>query len=69
VLIAHGLADVSIPYTESVRLAEAAATEAVILNTFHHTGPRSPLELVRSGAIDGWRLVSLAEALLSDRSR
>jgi dienelactone hydrolase len=69
VLIAHGRADVSIPYTESVRLAEAAGTEAVILNTFHHTGPRSLLELARSGATDGWKLVSLAETLLSDRRR
>jgi dienelactone hydrolase len=38
-LIAHGLADSSIPYTESVQLAEAAGTQAVILTTFHHTGP------------------------------
>lgn len=64
-LIAHGRADVSIPYTESVRLAEAAGTRAVILSTFHHTGPRSLLELARSGATDGWKLVSLAKALLS----
>jgi dienelactone hydrolase len=68
-LIAHGRADVSIPYTESVRLAEASGTQAVILSTFHHTGPRSPLDLVRSSAIDGWKLVGLAKALMSDRSR
>ena len=69
VLIAHGLADASIPYTESVRLAEAARTQAVILSTFHHTGPRTPLALARAGASDGWKLLSLAEALLSAGSR
>jgi len=66
VLIAHGRADVSIPYTESVRLAEAARTHAVLLSTFHHTGPLSPLELVRAGVPDAWKLVGLADALLSD---
>ena len=65
VLIAHGRADTSIPYTESVRLAEAARTRAVLLSTFHHTGPLSPLELVRAGVPDAWKLVRLADALLS----
>jgi pimeloyl-ACP methyl ester carboxylesterase len=68
-LIAHGRADSSIPYTESVRLAEAADTQAVILATFHHTGPLSPLEIVRSGVPDGWKLVDIAGALLSAGSR
>jgi hypothetical protein len=68
-LIAHGRADPSIPYTESVRLAEAAGTQAIILTTFHHTGPLSVLELVRSGVPDGRKLVSLAEALLRAGSR
>ena len=68
-LIAHGRADSSIPYTESVRLAEAADTQAVILTTFHHTGPLSLLELARSGVPDGWKLVDLAGALLSARGR
>ena len=68
-LIAHGRADSSIPYTESLRLAQAADTQAVILATFHHTGPLSLLEITRSGVHDGWRLVRLAEALLSDRGR
>jgi pimeloyl-ACP methyl ester carboxylesterase len=67
VLIAHGRADVSIPYTESLRLAEAAATRAVILTTFHHTGPRSPVALVRDGARDAWKLVKLADDLLGTR--
>ena len=68
VLIAHGRADISIPYTESVRLAEGARTRAVILSTFHHTGPLSPLELVRAGVPDAWKLLGLADALLSDGS-
>jgi pimeloyl-ACP methyl ester carboxylesterase len=68
-LIAHGRADSSIPYTESVRLAEAADTEPIILTTFHHTGPLSFLELMRSGVSDAWKLVGLTEALLSVRSR
>src|SRR6266508_5332323 len=66
-LIAHGRADISIPYTESLRLARAAGAHAVILNTFHHTGPLSLPELVGSGALDAWRLVSLADALLRAR--
>ena len=68
-LIAHGRADSSIPYTESVRLAEAAETQAIILTTFHHTGPLSFLELMRSGVPDAWKLVGLSEALMSVRSR
>jgi hypothetical protein len=68
-LIAHGRADKSIPYTESVRLAEGAGTQVIILATFHHTGPLSLLEVMRAGVPDGWKLVSLAEALLSARSR
>jgi hypothetical protein len=66
-LIAHGRADISIPYTESVRLAEAAGARAVILSTFHHTGPLSLLELAASGAPDGWKLMGLADALLRVR--
>jgi hypothetical protein len=41
----------------------------IILATFHHTGPLSLLEVMRAGVPDGWKLVSLAEALLSARSR
>jgi len=68
-LIAHGRADSSIPYTESVRLGEAAGTQAVILATFHHTGPLSLVEILQSGVPDGWKLVGLADALLSGRGR
>src|SRR5438093_1188901 len=66
-LIAHGRADISIPYTESLRLARAAGAHAVILNTFHHTGSLSLLDLVGPGALDAWRLVGLADALLRAR--
>lgn len=65
-LIAHGAGDESIPYTESLRLAAAAGRHerALILETFHHVGPRpwwpSPARLR-----DGGRLVQLAEGLLS----
>jgi hypothetical protein len=65
-LIAHGATDASIPYTESLRLAAAAGPHerAIILETFHHVGPRpwwpSPARLR-----DGWRLVRLADGLLS----
>ena len=68
-LIAHGRADSSIPYTESVRLGEAAGSQAVILTTFHHTGPLSLMEIMSSGLPDGWKLVGLADALLSGRGR
>ena len=65
-LIAHGAGDESIPYTESLRLSAAAGPHerAIILETFHHVGPRpwwpSPARLA-----DGWRLVQLADGLLS----
>jgi hypothetical protein len=65
-LIAHGAGDESIPYTESLRLAAAAGPRerAIILETFHHVGPRpwwpSPARLR-----DGWRLLRLADGLLS----
>ncbi|MGH7353438.1 MAG: hypothetical protein ACRELS_02540 [Candidatus Rokuibacteriota bacterium] len=66
-LIAHGREDVSIPYAESARLAEAGGARAVILETFHHTGPRPFLALVLPRARDGARLVRIADALLSAR--
>jgi len=42
-VIAHGMADDSIPFTESLRLADAAGGRAqpVLLHTFHHTGAQS----------------------------
>jgi hypothetical protein len=65
-LIAHGIGDETIPYTESLRLAAAAGPRerAIILETFHHAGPRprwpSPARI-----LDGWRLVQLTDGLLS----
>ncbi|MGH7332215.1 MAG: hypothetical protein ACREKS_05580, partial [Candidatus Rokuibacteriota bacterium] len=63
-LIAHGAGDESIPFTESLRLAAAGRTRAVILGTFHHVGPASGW-LSPSRALDGARLVGLADRLLS----
>ncbi len=63
-LIAHGADDESIPFTESLRLAAAGHTRAVILRTFHHVGPVSGW-LLPSRALDGARLVDVADQLLS----
>jgi dienelactone hydrolase len=66
-LIAHGAADRSIPFTESLRLAEAAGgrTRAVVFRTFHHTGPESLWGTLADRLRDGWRLVTLTDLLLS----
>ena len=66
-LIAHGAGDDSIPFTESLRLADAARgrPRAAILETFHHTGPyfwQSLVPRVR----DAWRLLRLADDLLTE---
>ncbi|HLC42339.1 MAG TPA: hypothetical protein VJO34_12065, partial [Methylomirabilota bacterium] len=65
-LIAHGAGDDSIPFTESLRLAEAASgrSRVVILQTFHHTGPRPFFESARLRARDGWNLMLLVDDLL-----
>jgi fermentation-respiration switch protein FrsA (DUF1100 family) len=65
-LIAHGAADDSIPFTESLRLAEAAGGRAqlAILHTFHHTGPRPPRPSLRARIADAWSLLHLADSLL-----
>lgn len=65
-LIAHGAGDESIPYTESLRLASAAGPreEAIILESFHHVGPR-PWWPSLAHLRDGGRLVRIAEGLLS----
>jgi pimeloyl-ACP methyl ester carboxylesterase len=64
-LIAHGAADPSIPFTESLRLAEATGgrTRAVILGGFHHTGAT---DLWRAIA-DVWRLVGLVDSVIALR--
>ena len=67
-VIAHGMGDISIPFTESLRLADASngRAEAVILETFEHTGPRSRWRSLLGRLRDGARLVRLADALVRD---
>ena len=66
-LIAHGTDDVSIPFTEGLRLAAAAGGRArvTLLRTFHHTGPRPLWTGIADRAADGWGLFRLAAALLA----
>ena len=65
-LIAHGMADDSIPFTESLRLAEAAGDRAqlALLETFHHTGAEPLWWSWRARVADGWNLARLADALV-----
>jgi dipeptidyl aminopeptidase/acylaminoacyl peptidase len=65
-LIAHGVADESIPYTESLRLAAAAGDRAhlAVFETFHHTGPQPLWRSVASRAGDGWKLLGVVDELL-----
>ncbi len=65
-LIAHGVDDDSIPFTESLRLAEAADGRArvAILRTFTHVGPDPFWRSLRLRAVDGWNLFRLADELL-----
>ena len=64
-LIAHGAGDDSIPFTESLRLADAVGTRAVILETFHHTGPTPFMALLLPRGRDAYRLFGLADRLLA----
>jgi hypothetical protein len=66
-LVVHGAADPSIPFTESLRLGAAAGERArvAVLRTFHHTGPHSLLTGVADRAVDGWALFRVVEALLA----
>lgn len=65
-LIAHGVADDSIPFTESLRLADAAGDRAglALLHTFHHTGAQPFWWSWRARVEDVSNLVRLADALL-----
>jgi hypothetical protein len=65
-LIAHGVGDASIPFTESLRLAGASQgrADAVILETFEHTGPQALWPSIRGRVLDGVRLVRLTDGLL-----
>jgi hypothetical protein len=65
-LVAHGVDDDSIPFTESLRLAEAARGQAslAVFRTFHHTGPEPRWRSVGARAADAWNLFRLADELL-----
>ena len=66
-LIAHGVEDDSIPFTESLRLAEASSDRAqvTILQTFQHTGPQRFWQSFSQRAQDGWSLFRLVDDLLT----
>jgi hypothetical protein len=66
VVIAHGVADDSIPFTESLRLAVAAGDHAqlALLETFHHTGAQPLSSSWRKRLSDAWSVARLADALL-----
>jgi pimeloyl-ACP methyl ester carboxylesterase len=66
-LLAHGADDESIPFTESLRLAEAARGRAsvAVFRTFHHTGPAPLGSSLGARAIDAWQLFRLADRLLA----
>ena len=68
-LIAHGADDDSIPFTESLRLAEAAGPRArvVVLETFHHTGPGGVSTALYRRVADGAALLLLADEMLRIR--
>jgi dienelactone hydrolase len=66
-LVAHGAADPSIPYTESLRLAEAAGAPAAIFRGFHHTGPAGGWRALADHGHDAWLLLGVADRLLAGR--
>lgn len=65
-LLAHGAADPSIPFTESLRLADAAGPRArvVILHSFHHTGPEGRRPSLGEQIRDAWNLLMLVDTVL-----
>lgn len=66
-LVAHGADDDSIPFTESLRLAEATQGRAsiAVFRTFHHTGPEPRWHSLSARAADAWNLFRLADELLA----
>lgn len=66
IVLAHGVADASIPYTESLRLAAAAGDRAhlALFRTFHHTGPERLSSSLLQHAADGWRLLQVVDEIL-----
>jgi hypothetical protein len=69
-LVVHGADDDSIPFTESLRLAEGAprGTRVVILQSFHHTGPRRSWSGLPRRAADAAALLFLIDEMLNVRS-
>ena len=65
-LIVHGAEDRTIPFTQSLRLAEAAGPRArlAILRSFQHAGPDRLWHSLGQRVVDGWRLVGIADDLL-----
>jgi len=65
-VIAHGAGDASIPFTESLRLADASEgrAQAIILESFDHTRPRPLLQSIGAHTRDALRLLRIANALL-----
>ncbi len=65
-LLAHGKADDSIPFTESVRLAAAAGDRAhlALFVTFHHTGAQPFWSSVMTRTADAGRLLRVVDELL-----
>ena len=66
--LVHGAADDSIPFTESLRLAAAsgAGARAIILDSFHHTGPQAPWRMLLRRASDARALFLLVDAILHE---
>ena len=65
-LVAHGMADDSIPFTESMRLAAAAGDRAhlALFETFHHTGAQPFWSSAMRRAADAGKLLRLLDMLL-----
>jgi hypothetical protein len=64
-LVAHGVADPSTPFTESLRLAAASGDARLALfRTFDHTGPLASWSSLRAHLRDAWTLVRVADSLL-----
>jgi dienelactone hydrolase len=66
-VIAHGLGDDSIPWSEALRLAAAARQppRLALFNTFHHTGPAPFWTSLRDRAVDAWNLLAVADEVLA----
>jgi hypothetical protein len=65
-LIAHGAGDASIPFTESLRLAEAGGERArlFVLESFDHVGPLPLLDSIGAHARDSARLLEISSYLI-----